>query len=120
MRSSTKIIICFTLIVLLATAAAAQRRQMSEQRQRQSRRRKLPLPRENAISVPMRLRKSLRLNLQLLQRIFTNSHGPDFLTEVSVIEHDDAGKGKISFLKDGYDGMLYRPNRFGGDAEEDS
>ncbi|MFT3744217.1 MAG: hypothetical protein QM785_07975 [Pyrinomonadaceae bacterium] len=34
---------------------------------------------------------------------------PGFTYGKIVIEHDDAGKGKISFLKDGYDEMLTDP-----------
>ena len=109
MRSSTKIIICFTLIVLLATAAAAQKKANVRATPTPEPTPETAAPAGKRNQRPDAAPKKPAVESSAPATHFYEFTRPGFSYGKIVIEHDDSGKGKISFLKDGYDEMLTDP-----------
>lgn len=112
MRRSAKVTLCFVLFVLLALSAAAQKKANVRANPTPE-----PTPQPTVPAAGKRNERPDPLGKNAAAAEvdskpathFYEFTRPGFSYGKIVIEHDDAGKGKISFLKDGYDEAITDP-----------
>jgi hypothetical protein len=109
MKRSVKLTICLLFVLFLAITGTSQKKANA---------RSTPTPEPTPEpTVPAAGKRNERPDAAPKKSVETSAPAthfyeftrPGFSYGKIVIEHDDAGKGKISFLKDGYDEMLTDP-----------